>query len=593
MFLATDIRSQAHLIMGERIFDVPTNNSSPGNMQNRLLPPDNNAARSMMPGTILYDQSELINQPGAGAVGADVSATTGQLFGVLANISSNFILADDFVVPPGELWVIDSIIIFHYQTNSTTSSTITDVRMQIRQGVTPGAGTIVFGDLTTNRLSNTYFSGIYRTLPSALMNTQRPIMRSVVNTSSLSLGTGSYMMEHLVGGSLASGPLSPLRTIGTTHISTGDGYQFNGMWNNILELDAVGNNPLPKGITFMVYGTSCTPPSATFTSSASFCTGITENNNGTITLVSQNNTTHFGVSSAGAAIYNGPLTIGAANAIPANGMTVVTGVQHAGTSYILRVFNGEDVCFTDIEVTVPPGPSCVLNGTFDLALNKSTSNLPIPTVQGSLVTYTLTVANEGDYAATNVGLNDYFPSGLTLSDPDWTAAGNTASLNTPIALLPAMSQTSVDITFLVNNLASGSIVNNAEILQASGGVDEDSTPGNGTAASNEDDLGSAAIDICQLPILVAQNDTVCRGTSVDLSSLIVLNTGDDLKYYTSITDALSNTNALISPSVIVNSAKNYYIKSSYSPFLNGCQTIIEVTLYTKAARCATITVTGP
>lgn len=585
--------AQAHLIKGESIYDLPP--LEPPGIKSQ---PDRSTSgvqtsRSVMMGPILYDQSELINFAGQGAMGADVSATTGQLFGVFNDINSNLILADEFTVPPGELWIVDSIIVFHYQTGSTTISTINNLRLQIREGNTPGIGTIVFGDLSTNRLSNTYFSGIYRTRPLDLLNVQRPIMRSIVNTNVLPLASGTYMIEHLAGGTLATGPLTPLRTISNTHIPTGNGFQFSVTWNNILELDANGNNPLPKGIVFMVYGVSCTPPDVTFTPIASTCSGTNENNNGRIAITTQSNTTHFGVSSAGAVSYDGPTTIGTASLMPANGNNIVTGIQHAGSSYIIRLFNGLDGCYIDVPVTVAAGIICPATSIFDLSLTKTISSISSPAVVGGMVTYELTITNEGNVDATNIALSDFIPLGLTLSDPNWTAVGNVASLNTPIASLPALSQTTVDISFIINNMASGSIVNNAEISQAVGGTDEDSTPGNGTAAAEEDDLGSAEFVICQLPTLIVQNDTVCRGSSVDLNTLIVSNTGESLQYFTNEADALSSSNALPTASVVVNTAANYFIKSSFLPVVSDCGTIQKVSLFTKAARCVAISVTGP
>ena len=209
--------------------------------------------RMAMP--ILLDQSQLANHPGMGFGGANASATTGEFFGVNVNTSANFALADDFIVPPGEKWIIDSVAFFDYQTGSTTTSTINNLRLQIRKGSTPGVGSIVFGDFVTNRLTRSIFSGIYRTLPTSLTAVNRPIMKSIANIPALTLSSGKYWIEHRMSGTLPSGPFCPLRTIGTTHVSTGNGYQLNGTWALVIELDNVGNNPLTKGIPLIIYGT--------------------------------------------------------------------------------------------------------------------------------------------------------------------------------------------------------------------------------------------------------------------------------------------------------------------------------------------------
>lgn len=594
-FFGFNAGAQAHLIVGESIYEADPQGNPDVKIDRTSVKNLQKTSRSVIAGPILYDQSEMINYSGQGFGGADVSGSTGMLLGVANNIASNFIIADEFVVPPGELWIIDSIVVFHYQaqTMASTVSSINDIRLQLRQGSVPGMGTIVFGDLTTNRLANSSFSTIYRTRSNDLTNNLRPIMRSAVNLSDLPLTSGTYIIEYLAGGTLTNGPFALLRTLGTTHIATGNGFQFNVTWNNLQELDATGNNPLPKGTSFIVYGTNCIPPEATFSATASTCNNVTANNNGIISLVSQSNASHFGVSSPGAMAYDGPVTIGSASPMPANGSVVAAGISHGGANYIIRVFNADDACFIDVPVTVPPGPDCALNGIFDLALQKTITSLPVPASAGGLITYSLTVFNQGDFAATNVSLTDFFPIGLTLADTDWTAAGNTASLNQPINNIPPGGQASVDITFMINNMASGTLVNNAEISGASGGTDNDSSPGNGAAASSEDDFGSAEIEICLLPTLMVRNDTVCRGSSFDLSTLVVTHSGDELTYYTSLNDATISSNPLVSPNVVVNTATNYYIKSTYEPESPGCETIKEITVFLKSARCAGISVMGP
>lgn len=260
--LATALSAQNYQVAGDYI--EPTGNR-PILIDNQkwALTADRNVsldvfpAMSMMMGPVLYDQSELINYPGGGFGGADVSATTGQSFGFTCSISSNIRLADEFTVPPGELWLIDSIELFHYQTGSTTSSTIIDLRMQITSGNAPGNNNVVFGDLVTNRLSNTSFAGIYRIQPPNFTFTNRPIMKSSVVTSALALPAGTYWVENMAGGTLSVGPFTPQRTLGTTHINTGDQYQYNmGAWISALEFNTLGSDPQGKGMPFIVYGTS-------------------------------------------------------------------------------------------------------------------------------------------------------------------------------------------------------------------------------------------------------------------------------------------------------------------------------------------------
>ncbi|MCB0550755.1 MAG: DUF11 domain-containing protein [Phaeodactylibacter sp.] len=156
----------------------------------------------------------------------------------------------------------------------------------------------------------------------------------------------------------------------------------------------------------------------------------------------------------------------------------------------------DDYDDSSIAITIAP--------RFDLALSKEVSpSTPGPYVAGSAVTFRLTVTNQGNVTAQSIQLWDYLPQGLTLSDNTWTANGGVASLNNPIASLAPGASTTVEIDFVVGQGFGGTtIVNFAEIFSATnsqGLNDADSTPGNGAAASNEDDFDSAGINITVPP----------------------------------------------------------------------------------------------
>ncbi|WP_298362769.1 SdrD B-like domain-containing protein [Runella sp.] len=132
---------------------------------------------------------------------------------------------------------------------------------------------------------------------------------------------------------------------------------------------------------------------------------------------------------------------------------------------------------------------------FDLALNKSLAAGQLADVlPGDLVTFTLTVKNEGSMTATNIALTDSLPAGMSLADTDWTAAGQIATLNNVIAgpLAPGATAT-VDITVKVDaNFTGTTLTNFAQIKDAKDKngnpvKDQDSTPGNGFTKSEDDD----------------------------------------------------------------------------------------------------------
>ncbi|MCB9290108.1 MAG: DUF11 domain-containing protein [Lewinellaceae bacterium] len=143
----------------------------------------------------------------------------------------------------------------------------------------------------------------------------------------------------------------------------------------------------------------------------------------------------------------------------------------------------------------------VIQQEFDLALSKElkTSATPGPFFPGSNVTYSITITNEGDLEAQNVQLRDYIPLGLVLADNNWTLNGSMAVRSTG-SLQPGASAT-YDISFTISDAFSGLVLANyAEVGSAAntmGIQDKDSTPGNGSAAPNEDDYDSASITVIQ------------------------------------------------------------------------------------------------
>ncbi|MCK9220660.1 MAG: carboxypeptidase regulatory-like domain-containing protein, partial [Bacteroidales bacterium] len=159
----------------------------------------------------LYDNGPMVNSPGTGAGGADESMIQSPLNSFGMNfINGTYRIADDFAVSGG-IWNVSSLEFYGYQSGSPTTSSFTGAYVRIFQGTPGGTVTTVWGDNTTNRLSSTTFSNIYRV--SVTGNTSRPIMKIVVNTPGLTLQPGSYWIEFSATGSLASGPWCPPITI--------------------------------------------------------------------------------------------------------------------------------------------------------------------------------------------------------------------------------------------------------------------------------------------------------------------------------------------------------------------------------------------
>ena len=208
---------------------------------------------------VLHDNGPIVTHPGAGYNGNDASALQSALgMGILGfsnSTATGFKLAEDFTIPPGNGWAIDNITFYAYQAGTygdPPASTITGLYLQIWDG-SPNdpASSILFGDLVTNRLIDTYWTNIYRVLDTGLTNSERPIMAAVADVN-ISLQSGTYWMVWASEGSLASGPFSPPITIlGQT--TTGNALQYSpssSSWGPVN--DSVSGTP--QGMPFVIEG---------------------------------------------------------------------------------------------------------------------------------------------------------------------------------------------------------------------------------------------------------------------------------------------------------------------------------------------------
>jgi hypothetical protein len=213
------------------------------------------------PLAIVFNQDSLITHLGQGANGANVSAiptTTNTLYGFGAQGSLDYWMADDFDIPSGQTWHIDSVKHYSYQTGSTTTSTITGSKCYITLGRVDSTGSvIVAGDIAANRMIRTYFTGIYRTNNPPPYNTQttRPIM-AVSDTIACDLPTGYYWVVYNFNGTLSSGPWNPPYTI-WNQTGSGNARQKTTAWAPALD------GALTQSACFKIYGSVITGVSNT------------------------------------------------------------------------------------------------------------------------------------------------------------------------------------------------------------------------------------------------------------------------------------------------------------------------------------------
>ncbi len=214
-------------------------------------------AASSLASDVLVDNGSWITHPGAGFGGADASVlpfTSGATtFGFGHQVSAGHRISDDFVVPA--TWTLERVHVYAFQLNSGTSSTITGVNLRIWDGP-PGkpGSSVIFGDTTTNRMTSTAFTGVYRVADHLLANTQRPVMRQTVELGGVVLEPGTYWLDWQSSGTLASGPLAPPVT-SPGFIPVGNARQYDAFqadWKPATD----GGLGINVAIPFILEGTS-------------------------------------------------------------------------------------------------------------------------------------------------------------------------------------------------------------------------------------------------------------------------------------------------------------------------------------------------
>jgi len=214
------------------------------------------------PRALLFDNGPLVTHPGVGAGGADESALQSvslgmNILGFGAQVLNGNSMADDFTIPAGEEWQIDTITSFAYQTGAGAPSTISGMFVRIYDGPPNAGGTVVWGDdvaggWVTNILSTSAWMNAYRVTETSSGNADRAIMANVA-TIDTTLTEGTYWVEYIFDGSGSfSGPWGPPVTmLGQT--TTGNGLRtIAGVWEALLD---TGGTDTPQGAPFIVEGT--------------------------------------------------------------------------------------------------------------------------------------------------------------------------------------------------------------------------------------------------------------------------------------------------------------------------------------------------
>ena len=117
---------------------------------------------------------------------------------------------------------------------------------------------------------------------------------------------------------------------------------------------------------------------------------------------------------------------------------------------------------------------------YDLALTKRITDKKPMYKRGDLVTFTITVFNQGNKDARNIQITDYIPEGLEVVDQNWTISSNKATRIITETLAPNTSKSLTLQMRIKSDFRGNEIINLAEISKDNaaeyGLVDRDSTP---------------------------------------------------------------------------------------------------------------------
>ncbi len=157
---------------------------------------------------VLYNNSNITTGVGNGFMGADTSAISAPQtafgYGENGTASPQVHLADQFTLSSAS--TISSIVFNGYSTSTypfPPTSPFTSATLNIWNAQPGQAGSVVL--FTSNTLSMTAWTGVYRVTGTTLTNAQRPVMSLSMAFANVSLMAGTYWASWTVTGVVAPG----------------------------------------------------------------------------------------------------------------------------------------------------------------------------------------------------------------------------------------------------------------------------------------------------------------------------------------------------------------------------------------------------
>lgn len=206
----------------------------------------------------LYDNGPLVNRPDRGVDGADESVLQEStldmvVLGFACHPDFEARVADDFIVPYNEMWQLDRATFFSYQTGIVSGSTITGLNLRLWNGRPMEEGSeVIFGDTTTNRLTASAWTGMYRVFEHLSgIAADRAVMANTIDLPLL-LPPGQYWLDFQLEGSLTSGPWCPPVTLVEKALT---GNAVSSVDNGLTYITAQDPGPdAPQGLPFLLEG---------------------------------------------------------------------------------------------------------------------------------------------------------------------------------------------------------------------------------------------------------------------------------------------------------------------------------------------------
>ncbi|MFT3910353.1 MAG: T9SS type A sorting domain-containing protein [Ferruginibacter sp.] len=394
---------------------------------------------------------------------AGVTTISNTASGIVSSLAANVSVADDFTIPPGEAWTISKLIFYAYQTGAPATPTpFNDLRVQIHNSdPSTGTSTVLFGDLTTNRLSASNDALMYRIFntlvptPTA-SGTTRKIWTLEANVTGLTLQPGTYWIEWQTGVTSGNHFSPPNTPVGARTVPGSNAMQHDLTANEWGLVQDPGNPPalldtVEMDMPFKInYTASCagTPvPGATLSTAVSVCAGTP------FTLSVANPTSVAGITYQwqSSATSGGPY----ANIAGATSATLTT-TQTAATYYQLVVTcSGSPGTSTPVQVGIIASPA-VTASPVSVTVCSGTNTSFTATATGASLTYQWQVSTDNGTTFTDISNGGIYggatTNSLTLTNVPF--ANNGYQYQVVVSVTGCGSVTSGIATLTVNEAAT-------------------------------------------------------------------------------------------------------------------------------------------